>query len=359
MKDLISDRLLRLAGAGLFLSAVLVSAACTGTRTDAPPKGYEKKLEYYGAVVAKYPDHYPAHASLAEAYLEKARITSDPGDLAKAREQARRSIEIQPNYQAFKVFATIEGYAHHFNESIEWARKASSSAADVGPDQETASILVDGYLGLGENEEAKKVIDNIRDAGFYASAARGHYFKTIGDNERAEKEFADAARFALMQNAADAQSWAEVMAAGVWLDAGLPDKALPFLEKAEKIAPDSKAAAIHRAEYLVEKGRPEQALAVYGSLLKKSEDGEIHRRMFVLLRKAGRDKEADDHFAKAEMLFRKAIAAGEIYSLGPLAQMLCDAGVRLDEARKMSAENLKFKRDKEALKTEQCLTGGS
>jgi pentatricopeptide repeat protein len=359
MNSAITNTIKRLAIAGLFFSSLWMFFACAGPEPDSPPRGYARKLTYYGAIIDKHPDHYPAHASIAAAYLEKARSTNDPADLAKAREYVRRSIEIQPNYQAFKVYATIEGFAHHFKESIDWAQKAASSAADIGPDPETASILVDGYLGLGETEEAKKVVENIQDEGFYTSAAKGHYFKAIGENEKAAEEFQNAARFALMQNAADAQSWAEVMAAGVWIDAREPDRALPFIEKAEQIVPGSKAAEIHRAEYLVAKGKPEEAIDVYGSILKKAEDGEIHRRMFFLLKNLGREKEAGSHFEKAEKLFQRAIDAGEIYTLGPYAQMLCDAGVRLDEARKMSAENLKFKRDKEALATEKCVAGGS
>ncbi len=342
----------RLAAAGLFLSALL-SAACT--RTAPPPEGFERKLAYYGGIIAKNPDHYPAHASLAEAYLEKARKTSDPAYLAMAREHVKRSIAIQPNYQAFKVFALIQGFAHRFSESIEWANKASASSADVGPDPETASILVDGYLGLGESDKAKEVIDKLGDESFYASAAKGHYFKAIGNNAEAADEFQKASRFALMQNASEAQAWAEVMTAGVWLDSGDPDRASPFLEKAEKISTGNKAAAIHRAEYLVAKGKTEDALTVYRSLLKKADDGEIHRRMFVLLRKMDRTEEAAAHFKEAEQLFRKAINAGEIYTLGELAQLLCDAGERLGEARKLSNENLKYKRDKQALATEKCL----
>lgn len=352
----------RLAAAGLLvLSGVFLLSSCGGEEKadSSAGKGWEDRIAHYSEQITKDPRHYPSFTALAAAYLEKAGDTGDHAALELAEKNAALSIEIQPSFEAYKMMARIEAYGHRFRKAIEWAGKAAGAAPESKADPETASILVDCYIGLGRMEDAKQALDSAKGENFYYYSVLGGYLKAQGNPTGAELAYERASRIALMQDAGNAQLWAEVMAAALWIDTGEPDKALPHLRKAEDIDPQSKALRVHKAEYLALKGDNREAESIYRSLLEKWNDPDIHRRLFSLLKKEGRADEANRHFEAAETGFKKAIEAGHVYPLGPYAKMLCEAGERLDEARRPSAENLKVKRDSEALATEECVSGKS
>ena len=334
--------------------AVCLTAGACADRPPSKDVGPARKIAYYKKKIADYPRHYPAHTMLAAAYLERARETADPADLGRARASARKSIEIQPSFQAYKTFAMIEGFAHRFEESLTWAEKASKSAIESVPDSDLASIMTDAYLGLGQAEKAEKLLTTFKERDFHTSAAWGHLLKSRGSNDRAAAAFQDAARFARMENAGKAEAWAEVMTAGVWLDAGLPDKALGFIDQAARISPGDKQMLIHRAEYHLAKNQPEKAAEIYRDLLKSSDDPELHGRLFILEQKRADAGMAKLHFNAAVSGYRKAIDAGEIYTVGSLATLLCDAGMRPEDGIRLSEKNLLLKRDKEARNTRKC-----
>ncbi len=320
-----------------------------------PSDDVEKRISIYKDRIKADPEHYPSYTLLGVAYLDKAQDTHDPSDIESARNYALRSIEIQNNFEALKLLARIEGFVHRFDSSISYAEQAAKAAPESKADSQVASILVDAYLALGKQARAKELLDESADESFHHFASLGTYSKAIGDKEGAVAAYENASSLALKQNAGAQQSWALTMAAGVWLDSGNADKALPFLERAEKIAPESKVLLIHKAEYLAAKGRIGDAEDIYVGILGRWDDPEIHRRMFNLLKSQAKEDEAKEHFELAQKGFRRILDAGQPYPLGPLAQMLCDAGTRLDEAKRLSKENLKYKRDAEALATDRCV----
>lgn len=339
---------------GLLLAVCLITGACADS-APADVGGANKKIAYYKRKIADYSRHYPAHTMLGAAYLERARESGDPADIELARQSVRKSIEIQPSFQAFKTYALIEGFAHRFEESLSWAEKASLAAVYSEPDSELVAIMTDAYLGLGRDNEAEKLVESIREKDFFTSAARGQLFKAQGEKDQAAAAFQDAARFARMQDAGKAEAWAEVMTAGVWLDAGEPDKALRYLDQAARIFPNDKQIIIHRGEYYLARNDADRAARLYETLLRSSDDPVVHHRLFKIERSRGNGDSAQKHFKKAEYGFRKALAGGEINTLGSLAQLLCDAGVDHEEALKLSEKNLRFKKDKEARATHKCL----
>lgn len=62
-----------------------------------------------------------------------------------------------------------------------------------------------------------------------------------------------------------------------------------------------------------------------------------------------------NHFTVAEKGYRVPIKAKEIFTLGSLAQLYCDAGTRLDEALALARRNLEYKKDREATDTLACV----
>ena len=109
------------------------------------------------------------------------------------------------------------------------------------------------------------------------------------------------------------------------------------------------------AELAVAEGRPAEALATYERLLRRRDDPEVHRRAFLLARELGREAAARRHFEAAEALDRRALDAGEIYSMESLARLYCEAGVHPGEARRLAEESYRYKRDRSARRTLACV----
>ena len=93
------------------------------------------------------------------------------------------------------------------------------------------------------------------------------------------------------------------------------------------------------------------ALAAYEAILRDNPDPVVAAHAFTLAQRRGDRRAAARHFAAAERGLERAIAAGEIYTLGPLAKLYADAGTNLERAVALTEENLRWKRDREALAT--------
>jgi tetratricopeptide (TPR) repeat protein len=139
-----------------------------------------------------------------------------------------------------------------------------------------------------------------------------------------------------------------VSAAGVWIDAGRPEKARPLLESAARANVVDPFLRLRQAELQEAEGHPEAALAVYEAILSAGEDPEIHRRASTLADRLGRRDEARRHFEAADAAYLKATEAGEVFTLEALASLYNDAKVHPDRALELARRNLEFKRDRRA-----------
>lgn len=307
------------------------------------------KIAYYQQQVAAHPKHYPAYARLGRAWLDRARQSYDPADLAAARAALRRSLDIQPNYEALRDLAATANYSHRFEEALRWCRQAAEAAPQ---DKSVLAMQVEALLALGRSDEALSAIGGKNDpaADFYTAAALGHWQLSQGNRATAAERFQEAARLAKQHHATSQAVWATVSAAGVWLDAGDLVRARPLLDEATLLDPTDTFLKIHWAELAAAETCPAEALRIYEELLTGQADPELHRRAFVLAKQLGRKEAADTHLAAAERFCRRAMDAGEAFGLETLANLYCDAG-RHAEAVRLAEQNLQHKRDAAAHET--------
>lgn len=331
--------------------------SCANSKTEFTET--DRQIKFYQDKIAKSPEHYPSYALLGNAYLSKARETGNPEFLTNARQNVRKSLEIQPNYQALKTMAMISNYSHRFAEASEWAEKAAQASPEgLSGDAELSSIMIESFLGLGQIEKAEKVLKELaknKPDDFFTFASQGHFYKASNKVDEAAKAFSEAGNIAGKQNATEFVIWANVSAAGCFIDANRAAEAVPFLERAKNISPENKLLQIHQAEFLTAQDQPQEALKIYEKLLQKSDDAEIHRRIFLIARKLNDQNLAEKHFQAAVQGFQKVLENGEIYTLEPLAQIYCDADKNLAEAEKLARQNLEYKKDKSAERTLQCV----
>jgi tetratricopeptide (TPR) repeat protein len=347
----------------LLCLVILIMAGCAA-KESAPPKQTsetERQIEFYRQKIAASDKHYPSYGMLAEVLLRRSRETGDHSLIAEARHNAEASMAIQPNYLAMKAMAMICNHTHRFADALSWADKAAGASAEgLAFDTELTAIVVEAHLGLGEIEKAAAALEQLQTVGkkqddYYTASARGGVLKAQNKVDEAVKAFEAAREFAAKQGVNSGVVWANVMAAGCLLDSGRAAEAEPYLKLASAMEPTNTVLAIHQAEFLVATGQAKEALKIYNELLRSGDDAEIHRRAFVIARDLGDKGEAERHFEAAQSGFLKVVDMGEIFTLGPLAQLYCDAGTEADKARQYARQNWEFKRDAEAQATLACV----
>jgi tetratricopeptide (TPR) repeat protein len=316
----------------------------------------EERIRYYAVRLAESPRLYPLLTRLGLAYLDRARETHDPVWLPKAREAVTGALSVQENFESLLAMAAIENFAHRFAEAVRWGERAAAASVN-GPavrDPLVAAALVEARIGLGEIDEARRHVPaSIGEAeDFDSAAALGLWLDASGRVDEAVSAFALAGDHALRQGVADRAAWAEAAAAGALLAAGRTKEAHSRVEAADRHHPGDPVVVLRRAEIEQAEGRHAEAHALLDALLRRGEkDPAIEMLAHAAARRAGDGEEAERHFAAAEQGLRRAIDAGEIYTLGSLAQLYADAGRSLERALALAEENLKWKRDREALAT--------
>ena len=331
--------------------ALALALACA---SRAPAPDLAARIRYYSQRVEKDPRHYPAHALLGEAYLERARATHDPGDVALARAAFEASLAIQPSYEALAGLTALSGFVHRFEDALAWGRQAADANRE---DPRIRALLVEALLGLGRDGEARALLpaDGAAPEDFYTAAALGAWMKANDRRAAAAEAFAAAARLAQKEGVARLAVWARVSEAGVWLDAGDLARARPLLAAVRRDAAGDPFLREHEAELAAQDGRLAEALALYEEQIAGGAGADAHRAAAALARRLERPAEARRHFEAAERAYLRVLEAGEVYTLEPLARLYLEAGVKGEEARALARRNLDFKRDRGAVELARSL----
>lgn len=314
------------------------------------PAEIEKQISFYAEQVRQDERRYAALALLASGHLKRAAWSGDPADLTSARDFARRSVAVQPNLAAFKVLAASANYGHRFDEALPWCDQADAAAPG---ERQVLAMRVEALLGLGRLDDLERLLEAAPTVpgDFYVPACRAQLFSAQGERAKSLDAYHQVAELADRAKSREIALWARVAAAGVCLDSGHPQEAVPFLHEAEALASDDPDVIVHRAEYDEATGQSDQALAAYERLLKRQCNPELHRRAARLCREKSDVARANKHFQAAERLWRAAVERGEVSPLEGLAGLYCDARLRLDEAVQLAEQNLKHKRDAAAHET--------
>jgi hypothetical protein len=346
-----------------FICGVLVSVAVTGqtqgtattAKTKTPAATVEQVIEFYEKKVQEHPTVFAAHAALGSAYLDKARETHEVQWLIKARAAAQRSIELQPNINAFLTMASICNFAHRFACGLEYAQRAALS---YPAEASLLPLRVEAHLGLGQLDAADKLIQAQLQKGtpdFSLLGAQGRWFAEQERFDEAHDRFVAAAAQGRREGNNDLVIWAETNAAGMFIDSERAKPARAHLDAAAALGatswPITAVLQVHWAEWHDLEGRAEDALKHYQAILERQADPEMFRRAFVLAQKLGRQEQAAELFAAGERAAEKVLAAGEIFALEAHARLYADAGVKLERAEQLARQNLQHKQDRSARET--------
>lgn len=315
---------------------------CGGAETAS----IDRRVEFHTAQVARHPRSWPAHASLGTAFLDRAKRTRDPRDVRRAEEAARASLGIQPNFEAWRLLASVSNFRHRFAEAAEWAERARAAMPE---DPSLVALLVEAALGRGDLDAARSLV-RVGDSsgGFYLEVARAKLLAATGDLEPAADLYASAANLASSSGSRDLAAWSSAQAAALFLDDGRAGPARPHLDRAAVLAPDDAIVLVHRAELAKLEGDAREALQLYEKALENTGDPAIAAAAYPAAVAAGEADLADRLFVRAEAGLRPALEAGEVYTLGALARLYAEREDRLDEALALARRNAAHVRDGEA-----------
>jgi len=324
--------------------AILVSTTQVNANEVSNTPHVDERITYYQNKINSNARLYPAYNLLARAYFDKAKVTHNPVLLDKARGLLEKSMGIQENFEAYKVYAVISNYTHRFEDALSWGRKAFSA---LPIDTEVTATRVEALIGLGKDAQARRLLpDTINEVDdFYIAAAFGQWYSAQARYDQAHNAFLRAAKIAKEKDVDELQNWATINAAGMRIDDGRLEEALPFLNKVRAKDNTNKDLLLHTAEVYTAKNELEKSLALYTKMLKTDNDPAIHHFAYLLAKQLNITTAKNTHFTAAEAGYQLAINSGEIYTLGAMARLYCDANVKLDIAYKLAKRNLSFKRD--------------
>ena len=113
----------------------------------------DASIDSLGSRLEAAPDDWKAAAALGIAYVQRARITSDPSTYPLAQVVLNRSLRLQPtgNAEALVGLGTLAAARHHFTDALRWGRRAVKAAPY---DADVYGLVGDAQLELGRYDAA-------------------------------------------------------------------------------------------------------------------------------------------------------------------------------------------------------------
>jgi tetratricopeptide (TPR) repeat protein len=279
----------------------------------------------------RVPGDWRTWAGLGMAYLERARVTTDPAWYAKAEEAVRQSLRVHPkgNTEGLTARGALANARHDFAAA---RRDARAAAASNNYYSEAYAVLADAETQLGNVRAATRAVQRLVDLrpGLSAYARASYDLELRGQ--------VDAARD-LMTRALDSAfdrydiAFCRTQLGDLAFNAGDLARADADYTAGLKADPSSTALRRGRARVAAAQGRMDQALADYAAITRRAPTPSYLLEYAELLRVAGRDDSAQLQLAAAaHELFR---ANGGIDGLtgAALASATGRPNVALREAR--------------------------
>jgi tetratricopeptide (TPR) repeat protein len=247
----------------------------------------------------------------------------------------------------------LANFRHRFEEAIRWSIEAEKAYPE---DTSVRAMRVEALLTLDRLGEAEQEL-----AGWVLTAGEFHLRAATARVLLAKDRRSDAVDLYLQAagiaegSAPGLAQWSLVRAAAAYIDSGAPDRARPILERALDLGATSLDAQVHMAEVEEAGEDPHRALARLEVLLRDTADPTVAAAAARLARKLGDAKSAERHFRAAETVFRKALTAGEQYTLGALARLQLDADADLDEALELARKNAQVQPTPEARELQRSI----
>jgi tetratricopeptide (TPR) repeat protein len=249
-----------------------------------------RDIEQLRQRLRRVPGDWVAWARLGTAYLERARVTTDPTWYTKAEQAVRRSLEVRPesNVDALAARGALANARHDFAAA---RRDALAAAALNDFHADAYAVLADAETQLGHRAAAGAAVQRLLDLrpGLPAYARASYDLEQRGRTGAA----ADLMRQALA-TAVDRYDIAFCREQLGDLALGAGDLDTAGREYRAGLAADPTSPGLRRgtARVAAAAGHLHEALRAYGNLTRRSPSPSYLLEYAELLRAAGRDAEA-------------------------------------------------------------------
>jgi tetratricopeptide (TPR) repeat protein len=292
-------------------------------------------------------------ASLAGAYLTKARVSGWANWYLLSEQAAKRSLANLPvfNTGAVLTLAEIAEARHDFKEAIRLANQV----LDYQEGNESASsILITANLAQGNLGEAQSVVDElmrrIPTAGTLSLRALAEIAQ--GNDEAAQQDFEAAIRLEEAGNAYGS-AWLRTQLGKLHARHGRVEEAEALYNEALRIASDYALAQLSLADLKVKTGDFKTATKLYQNVLDRAKDSSTvfdHVALQGLWRAKtlqGDDEGAIEVWSKAEAILRQDAYSNAFGHPRELARLLLERGEAKDlpEAFSLLQRELSNRRD--------------
>jgi len=324
------------------LLLLLLIGGCFPVSAQKPP---DEQIRYYQSKLAQDPAHWPSYAGLGVAYLLKARATDDVAYYAKAEAALKRSLQLQPNYEALRYLAAVYIGQHRFQEAIAYGLQ---TVATWSSDTRSYVFLSDAYHAIGDYERAAEVAQKMLaiKADFYtlSHSARNRYVR--GDVEGAIREMQQALTLAAQDELSrELTPWVQVQLGRYYFGMGDLRQAEQAYQQALTVSPNDALAIEHLAELRTAQKNFTVAIKLYRKLLKRRSSPEWRAALAEVYARAGRAAQAQRLRRQAEAAYRRAIREGRVDYYRHLAQLYLHYDANLAEALILAQKDLKARQD--------------
>jgi tetratricopeptide (TPR) repeat protein len=314
-----------------------------------PPASAQKQpdaqIRYYRAKLAKDPMHWPSYAGLGIAYLLKARATDEFVYYAKAEEALKRSLQLQPNYEALRYLAAVYVAQHRFKEAITYGLQTVETWPS---DTQSYVFLSDAYAAIGDYERAAEVVQKMLaiKVDFYAlsHSARCRYVR--GDVEGAVGQMQQALTMAAQDELSQQLTpWGYVQLGSYYFGMGDLARAEQAYQQALAASPNDALAIEHLAELRTAQKNFAAAVKLYKKLLTRRLHPEWQAALADVYAQAGQTAKAQRLRRQAEAAYRRAIGEGRVDYYRHLARWYLDHDLSVAEALTLAQKDLDVRHD--------------
>lgn len=246
------------------------------------------------------PDDANGLPTLGLAYIQKARVSTDPSFYPKARAVLRRSIQIQPagNSDAMIGLGALDLARHDFQDALEWGGRAK----EINPhNAQVRGILGDAYLELGlykaADREFQTMIDLRPDLSSYA---RVSYARELRGDTSGAAQAMNLARSAA-GDASD-KAWASYQLGELLFNSGDYDRARTLYREGARLDPVSVLPEVGLAKVEAATGDVQLAIRRLSRVTRRQPFGEYLILLGDMLDAAGRPDEAMAQYELAKAI---------------------------------------------------------
>ena len=283
----------------------------------------------------RLPNDETGWAELGSAYVELARVTSDPTYYVKAQGALDRSLRLRPdgNGSAMLGMGSLANSRHDFSAAKDWALRAQA----VQPDSaEVQGVLADALTQLGDDTGATAAVQRMLDLrpGVAAFTRASYHFELHGQ----ETEARDAMERALASaSTPDEIAFCRYYLGELAFNTGQLDEAGTQYEEGLAVSENDASLLQGRAKVAAARGNVDEALAVYQQIVSRVPLAQYVLEYAELLDAAGRPAESRQQYvvlAEQQRLLETQGATDDLAA----ASVAADHGDKAEALRRAEAE---------------------